>query len=177
MSFLIRIPKLSLGLLLLTYSVFGWHIAKTSTTIGREDEWTRIISRLGWLKLMPFSLNWLWKSSTAYWSLWLIVIICILLFAGAFTTPIKLIRTCFGNWLQSDASAFMSIMGLSFAVVVMFCWIEVFASLVIIVATGALARLDLQKEGCGKWQVFIVLTLCSVLGIGLGWLGYIFLPS
>ncbi len=174
MSFFIRMPKLSLGLLLLTYSVFGWHIAQTSTTIAKQNEWAKIISRLVWLKSIPFSLDWLWKSSTAYWGLWVIVVICVLLFAGAFTTPIKLIRTCFGSWLQSDASAFMSIMGLSFAAVVMFCWIEVFVSLVILLATGALARLDLQKEGCGGWPAFIVLTLCSFIGIGLGWLGYNF---
>ncbi|MGB3693842.1 MAG: hypothetical protein WA865_07585 [Spirulinaceae cyanobacterium] len=172
MSFLIRVPKLSLGLLLLTYSVFGWQIGEVSSTLARENEWQEAIARLAWLESTPSFSNWLLSSSTAYWGLWVIVIVCVLLFAGAFTTPIKLIRTCFGGWLQSDTSAFVSIMGLSFAAVVMFCWIEAFTSLVIIFATGALARLDLQREGCGEWQAFTILTLLSFIGIGLGWLSY-----
>ncbi len=177
MSFLIRVPKLSLGLLLLAYSVFGWHIGKVSTVIAREDEWQENISRLVWLKSIPSFLNWLSSSSTAYWGLWIIVVVSILLFAGAFTTPIKLIRTCFGSWLKSDTSAFVSIMSLSFAAVLMFCWIKVFTSLLIILTTGALARLDLQKEGYGEWQAFTILTLFSFVGIGLGWLNYSFFVS
>jgi hypothetical protein len=47
-------------------------------------------------------------------------------------------------------------------------WIEVFIRILVLIAAGALARLDLQTAGYSRWQAFGILFSVSLIGFALG---------
>ncbi|MBZ8180319.1 hypothetical protein [Oscillatoria salina] len=127
-------PKLSLGLLLVTYIVFGYIIS----------------------------------SETDSWQIWLLSAGLVFLIALGFAAPIKLIRTCFGSLIQTDTRAFISVIFLAFAVVVMFTWMKLFIRLLVLICAGALARLDLQMAEYEEWAAFGVMAVICLGGFALG---------
>lgn len=129
-----KLPWLSLTLLLLTYSIFGWILAEA--IMG--------------------------------WEIRLAVGASLLLIVLTLTAPITLIRVCFGSWLQSDVKAFIAIIFFSLALVAVIVWIKLFARVAVLLAAGALARLDLQRAGYGRWQALSLLAFICLLGYSLG---------
>ncbi len=136
-SFLRRIPFLSLTILWLLYGVLGWLLA----------------------------------AATTQWQIWALSACGIVLLALAFTAPSSLVRTAFASMLQSDARAFLTVVILAFAAVIALTWLRHFARLVVLIAAGSLARLELQAAEYGEWQAFSLLSVASLGGFGLGlWL-------
>jgi len=137
-SFLKRLPVLSLTALWLLYLALGWSLAAT----------------------------------TSNWQVWSLAACSIVLLALTFAAPSSLVRTALSSMLQSDARAFVAVVVGAFAVVVALTWLRYFARLMVLLAAGALARLELQSANYGEWSAFAVLTIASLGGFGLGLLLY-----
>ena len=151
-----KFPWLSLGFLILTYVVFGWFISESSFLWSEKfivennlfsGQITSPILALGMQVL----------------GAGLVLLICV-----ALTNPIKLLRFCFGSWLDSDNKALVSILLWAFAAVLIVSWLEQFLRLLVLYAAGILARLDLETLGCNQWQTLIILVVISLGSFALG---------
>jgi hypothetical protein len=131
------------------------------------------VKKLPWasLLLLLFTygvFGWLVSAGEKSWLLWLMGAVYISLITLALTAPFTTMRSFYGSWLQSDTRAFLSvIVGALFAAIVL-AWIEVFIRILVLIAAGALARLDLQTAGYSRWQAFGILVSVSMIGFALG---------
>ena len=131
------------------------------------------VKKLPWpsLLLLLFTygvFGWLVSALEKSWWLWLMGAVYISLITLALTAPFTTMRSFYGSWLQSDTRAFLSvIVGALFAAIVL-AWIEVFIRILVLIAAGALARLDLQTAGYSRWQAFGILVSVSMIGFALG---------
>jgi hypothetical protein len=131
------------------------------------------VKKLPWasLLLLLFTyavFGWLVSAWEKSWLLWLMGAVYISLITLALTAPFTTMRSFYGSWLQSDTRAFLSvIVGALFAAIVL-AWIEVFIRILVLIAAGALARLDLQTAGYSRWQAFGILVSVSMIGFALG---------
>lgn len=92
---------------------------------------------------------------------WLAVGGIILLIALTLVSPVAQIRRFFGVWLQSNATAFLSIVIFAFAAVMILTHLDIFARWLILLAPGLLVRLDLQVAGYRDWPAFgIIASVC-----------------
>lgn len=139
MSFVKKLPWASLALLLFTYGVFGWLYAPR-------------ISR----GFLLWETNVLWEAS-------LVLLISLALSAG-----VSLVRRFTNALLKSDFSAFITIVVVSFVAVVILRWIEISVRILVLIAAGGLARLDLQIAGFSQLQSFLLLAFSSLAGFSLG---------
>ncbi len=64
--------------------------------------------------------------------------------------------------------AFISIILGGFVAVVVIAWLHLFATCLVLISAGALARLDIQISGWKNWRAFAVLATISLTGVGLG---------
>lgn len=153
-------PWISLTLFCLTYGVFGWIAGLMLPT---WEAW--ILRHQAWF---------LWEINPAIatqmaWGFGagLIILLMIIL-----TAPLQLMRVLFGSWLRSDTRAFISVLGWAFTAVLIICWLDQFARIFVLMAAGMLCHLDLQLFGCRAWQVFVILTVLSLVSYACG--GYLF---
>lgn len=160
MSGLKQFPWLSLSLFLFTCSIFGWFLFESTPS------WTI------WLFERVQSLGWSLSQATLSQILTLLEIGLSLVILLAFTSPIALVKFCFGRWLESDEKAIYSFLIWSFLIVVMICWLEHFIRFLILLASTVLARLDLQTAGYNEWQMLTILAITYLMGFGLGWLAF-----
>ena len=168
-SFVKKLPWTSLLLLVFTHAVFGWLISveahslwhstvKDHSIVGKHKD---TLTSLWFGGVHPT----LWDVS---WWLLLMGIVCILFISFALTAPFKLIKTCYSSWLQSDFRAFMTIIVGSFLVVIIIGSLNVFVRILVLVAAGILARIDLQTRSCSEWQAFWLLSIFALIGYSLG---------
>jgi len=154
------LPFLSCSLILLTYGVFGWIVAQSSII------WSE------WLVEQGKAWGWVIDDESAYIIVDLLGAALILLIAIALTAPIALITIFFGSWLRSEAKAWISILGWSFAVVFIIRWINYFTKLLVLLCAALLGRLELQAAGYNNWQTFIILSLVCLGGFSSGVLSF-----
>ena len=64
--------------------------------------------------------------------------------------------------------AFLSIIVGAFLAVVIVAWLHLFATSLLLISAGVLARLDIQISGWKNWRAFVILTTISLAGVGLG---------
>lgn len=124
------------------------------------------------LWLLYLALGWSLAAATSDWQVWSLAACGIVLLALAFAAPSSLLRAALSSMLQSDARAFVAVVVGAFAVVVALAWLRHFARLVVLLAAGALARLELQTADYGDWSAFAILAIASLSGFGLGLLLY-----
>lgn len=139
MSFVKKLPWASLALVIFTYGVFGWLYAPR---ISRE--------------YLQWETDVVWKTAL------------VLLISLALTVGVMILRNYIDTLLKSDLSAFITIVVISFVAVIILRWIEISIRILVLVAAGALARLDLQTAGFSQLQAFLMLTFASLAGFGLG---------
>jgi hypothetical protein len=99
---------------------------------------------------------------------WLLSVAAVLLLAVLLSFPLKDTRTLINRWLKTDTGAFMSIILSALLAVIVVTWLHLFATGLVLISAGALARLDLQMSGLKKWGAFGVLAAVSMTGLGLG---------
>ncbi|MEG4497537.1 hypothetical protein QUB05_05805 [Microcoleus sp. F10-C6] len=99
---------------------------------------------------------------------WFLAIASILVLAVALSFPLKDIKALILQWFSSDLGAFISIIAGALVAVVVFAWMHLFATCLLLISAGALARLDLQMSGWKNWRAFAVLATISFTGVGLG---------
>ncbi|MEG4146256.1 hypothetical protein [Microcoleus sp. Pol12B5] len=99
---------------------------------------------------------------------WFLAIASILVLATALSFPLRDIKALIFRWFSSDIGAFLSIIVGAFVAVVVFAWMHLFATCLLLISAGALARLDIQMSGWKNWRAFAVLATISLTGVGLG---------
>ncbi len=88
---------------------------------------------------------------------------------SAFDVPLPIAWLFLINrWLKTDTGAFMSIILSALLAVIVVTWLHLFATGLVLISAGALARLDIQMSGLKKWGAFGVLAAVSLTGLGLG---------
>ncbi|MGF1478438.1 MAG: hypothetical protein ACFB4I_02965 [Cyanophyceae cyanobacterium] len=154
------VPWLSLLLVFLTFSAFGWSLTESIPDLAEE-----IVDRASFLGISI-------SAVVVSWTLFPIAATLIIIVAVSLTAPILWIRIGIGNWLKSDFKAFASILLWAFAVAFIFSWIEYFVRLLVLLSVSILARLELQRAGYKKNQASIVLVCCCLFGFAVGVLAY-----
>ena len=112
-----------------------------------------------------------WLLATVHrppWVIWLLAGVGALLIAGAMTSALPVVTDILAFTLKSDARAFLVVSVVAFLVVVIISWISAFAHALLVMSAESLARLDLQTYGFNQWQAFWILSIVSLLGLGLG---------
>ncbi|MEP6485761.1 hypothetical protein NDI43_03235 [Microcoleus vaginatus GB2-A3] len=99
---------------------------------------------------------------------WFLAIASILVFTVALSFPLRDIKALIIRWFSSDLGAFLSIIVGALVAVVVFAWMHLFATCLLLISAGALARLDIQISGWKNWRAFAVLASISLTGVGLG---------
>ncbi|AFZ08725.1 hypothetical protein Osc7112_4418 [Oscillatoria nigro-viridis PCC 7112] len=99
---------------------------------------------------------------------WFLAIASILVLAVGLSFPLRDIKALILRWFSSDIGAFLSIIVGAFVAVVIFAWMHLFATCLLLISAGALARLDIQMSGWKNWRAFAVLATISLTGVGLG---------
>jgi hypothetical protein len=123
---------------------------------------------LGLLLLAYTTFSWFLYASHVSWLAWSAVLVFTLGEALLLTTFSRSLRRLVRSWLLSDIGYFTTIVCVAFLAAIALLWIRVFSYVVMIVASELLARLELQQCQCSRWQSFVVLSLVSFAGLGLG---------
>lgn len=131
------------------------------------------LNKVPWLSLALLLLayatfSWFLYVSHVSWLAWAGVIMFTLAEALLLTTFSRGLRLVFRQWLTSDIGYFTLIIFGAFLVAIALVWIRIFSYIVVVVSSEVLARLELQQLGCNRWQSFIVLSLLSFVGLGIG---------
>ena len=148
MTWLRKIPGVSLFLLLLTYGVEGWLYGSwVNDFLAESDLWMNLAER------------------TRYNIFYGIAIIIILFCVVVLTAPISLVAMSLDNWLKSDTRAFLSIFLGAFAFTMIVQKVDYFARFLIFIACALLLKLDLQLIGFNRW-------FCTLILIIFCWLGF-----
>ncbi|MEG5014671.1 MULTISPECIES: hypothetical protein [unclassified Microcoleus] len=99
---------------------------------------------------------------------WFLAIASIIVFAAALSFPLRNTKALIMGLFSSDLGAFISITLGAFVAVVVIAWLHLFATCLVLISAGALARLDIQISGWKNWRAFAVLATISLTGVGLG---------
>lgn len=147
-----KFPWFSLCLILVTYSIFGWYIAFSSTA------WSHF--------LVVYSESWGWFLKEEVISVVLHVLagVVILGITTALTGPVAFITLFLGSWFQSDTRAFISVLAWSFVFVLIICWLGFFLRILLLVCAAILGRIALQEAGYKDWITYIFLSLSCLMG-------------
>ncbi|UBF23711.1 hypothetical protein K9N68_18245 [Kovacikia minuta CCNUW1] len=144
-------PIVSLSLLLVAYISFGWFLS---------DPKLPMFNFYGFSISIPLVLGiaWVW-------------FIC-----AALISPLAGFSRFITRWFKSDTVAFLTIFMLAGMAAFILYWLHVFLYILTIIATEALARVDVQMAGFTNWQAFLVLLTISLLGLVIGWEARDYLP-
>jgi hypothetical protein len=146
--------------MVLTYSVFGWIFAESSS---QWVEW-------GLKNQEFFSLK---ITETIFYLILNIIGLTIVLFSSlVLTTPSTLFNFVCGNWLQSDTKALSSILGFAFASVIIICWLDQFVRILVLISSGMLLRFDLQNAINSRLSKQIILGSLASISFMIGLIVY-----
>ena len=99
---------------------------------------------------------------------WFLALASILVLDLVLSFPMRNTKALIKGWFSSDIGAFLAISVGAFVAVVVFAWLHLFATCLLLISAGALARLDIQMSGWKNWRAFAVLATISLTGVGLG---------
>jgi hypothetical protein len=138
----LRLPWLSLALLLVAYATFSWFLTHA------------------FAHTLTFS--------TAAYLAWGLVLAFTLLQALLLTTLFDELRRLIARWLRSDAGYFVLILVFSLSLICAFVWNGVAIYLFVLATAELLARLDLERARVSRLQALLILTLISMTGLAIG---------
>jgi hypothetical protein len=121
-------------------------------------------ANFGWVLVQLNVPHWAWMASLGL----------ILLIAEALASPWSVIRALVSRGMASDTQTFWVAMLGSCLAVVCLTWVHVSAHGLILIAAGALVRLDAQRLAMRGWQAFLLLTFVSLAGLVLGWFSHLY---
>ncbi|PSB31716.1 hypothetical protein [Stenomitos frigidus] len=87
----------------------------------------------------------------------------------AFMSPLTSFNRFIIRWFKSDTVAFLALCVIAGMITFILFWLQLFLHISAILASEALARLDLQTLGFSKLQAFWILIMLSLAGLALGW--------
>ncbi len=88
----------------------------------------------------------------------------------AFMSPLTSFNRFIVRWFKSDTVAFLSLCIIAGMIAFILFWLQLFLQISTILASEALARIDIQTQGLSKLQAFWILLVVSFAGLSLGWL-------
>lgn len=135
------------------------------------------LRKLPWLSISLLlvtyiNFGWILAKADVTWWQWGLSGALTLLIAEALASPWSLLRNVLYRWLKSDMRAFISAMVGAFFAVILLTWLHLSAHGILLVASGALVRLDAQRAQLRNWQAFLIMTVISASGLALGGFGY-----
>jgi hypothetical protein len=147
-----KFPILSPLLLLVAYISFGWFLSDPRFP---EVHFGGIVISIP----MVLAIAWIW-------------IIC-----SAFISPLTSFSHFVIRWFNSDTVAFLSIFMFAATATFILFWMHIFLYILCIIATEALARVDIQSAGFANRQAFLALLVISLAGLTIGWAAREYMPS
>lgn len=167
-----RFPWTSFSLLLIAYACLGWLLASPTLT---SPAWLQpvcqqtvdLVRGILAATLQPQSVcNVVVKENLlgAMLALGWIVVASI-----AFRSPLTSFNRFVIRWFKSDTVAFLALCVIAGMVTLVLFWLQLFLHIGAILASEALARIDLQTLGFSPTQAFWILVLVSSMGLGFGW--------
>ena len=167
-----QFPWVSFSLLLVAYASLGWLLASPDLTspawLASACYQTFDLAR-GTLSatLQPRSIcHLIVKENLVGAALafaWIIVA------SVAFRSPLTSFSRFVAHWFKSDTVAFLSLCVVAGMLTLILFWLKLFLQITTILASEALARIDLQTLGFSTTQAFWILVVLSSIGLGLGW--------
>lgn len=106
----------------------------------------------------------------APWLVWLVVLLFALGQAILLTSFSDDFKTSIRSWINSDVGHFTTIATAAFGIAAALVWFHLFQYLLMIGAAEILARVELQHSGFNRPKSLGVLTLLSLMGLGVGWM-------
>ncbi|MBW4469766.1 MAG: hypothetical protein KME45_05105 [Stenomitos rutilans HA7619-LM2] len=167
-----RVPWVSCALLLIAYGCFGWLVASPTLT---NPTWLSptcqgtfsALHHLLPLAIEPLAIcRVIIRENLVGATLaiaWVVVASCL------FISPLTSFNRFITRWFQSDTVAFLAVCVIAGLIVCILFWLQLFLHISTILASEALARIDLQTLGLSKLQAFWILVLLSLVGLGIGW--------
>ena len=121
------------------------------------------------LLLVTYStLGWLLSAFHDPLVVWVTIVVGVLLLAAALSSPWSKIRDDFARLFKSDTRAFFVAVAGAFLTVAIISWLHIFAHALVVISANTLVRLDAQTAGLSERQVFWILAIVSLAGLGLG---------
>lgn len=167
-----RVPWVSSALLLIAYACLGWLLASHTLTntfwlaptcqrtfdvlrhmLALADQPQAVCSVVIKENLVGAVLAVAWIV-TASWM---------------FISPLTSFNRFITRWFQSDTVAFLAVCVIAGLIACILFWLQLFLHISAILASEALARIDLQTLGLSKLHAFWILILLSLIGLGIGW--------
>lgn len=168
MASLKKTPLLALLFLLGAYGFVGWFMA------GAVESWQNWVRQVLCATPSLKSSSFCWFLANPY-ALWLGVAGLIIAIALALIHPVTEIKNVFGDWLESDAKAFLSVIAIAFFLVILLTRVDLINEGIILIAPGLLTRLELQLCGYSGWQAFSIIVSVCLVSYSLGILSYQYL--
>ncbi len=156
MSWLIKFPLLSLSVVFATYCVFGWNVGSAASTLTHS----MVEQGRTW--------GWLLEENAVFLGLHIMAGVLVLMITASLAAPVAIITVVFGSGFKSDTRAMVAVLLWSFAVVVMFSWLNYFVRFLVLLCAAILGKLELQSQGYPQWQVLLTLMIICLGGFGLG---------
>lgn len=122
----------------------------------------------GLLLTAYITFSWFLYTSTAGWLVWALAIAFALIQALLLTAFADGLKALIDTWLRSDLGYFSSVVIGALFVAFAFIWIRIFGYIFVLLASEALARLDLQNAGFNRAQALLILTTISLMGLAVG---------
>lgn len=132
-----------------------------------------IVKRLPWISLVLVllsysTLGWVLLETKAPKFVWLVVLPAVLLLVAGLTAPISLVANYFSILFKSNLRTFaVAVLG-AFLFFLMLAWFRLFLDSLLIISAAILARIDFQVSGFKEGQAFLITSMVSLAGIGLG---------
>ncbi|MGL5033507.1 MAG: hypothetical protein ACRC6M_06865 [Microcystaceae cyanobacterium] len=160
MGRLIFIPIISLILLVIVYSLFGWDIASQS---------------MAWSQLLLEQTE-SWKTGlqeeNLIWGIHLLALSSIVITSLALTAPIALMTFFVGSCVKSEIQSAVSILIWSFIFVLVLRWFNFFVDFLVLISAAILGRLELRSMGLNRPVALALLTIICLASFSSGAYSY-----
>lgn len=162
MLWLKTLPWLSLLIIIVTYGVFGWHIASLSAQwshalVLQSHDWGFKVEDSGMMLLIH-----------------LLAILMIVLTSLALSAPLSLMTFVVGTSIRSEGQSIISTVIWSFIFVVILRWFNIFAHFLVLISAALLGRLELRYIGYSNTRTVCLLMLIGLVGFSVGALSYLY---
>ncbi len=162
MLWLKTFPWLSLVIVIVTYGVFGWHIAALSAhwshaLVLQSRDWGLSIEDSGMMLIIH-----------------LLAILMIVVTSLALSAPLSLMTFVVGSSIRSEGQSILSMVLWSFIFVIILRWFNIFAHFLVLLSAALLGRLEFRYIGYTNIRTVFLLMLIGLVGFSIGALSYLY---
>lgn len=120
------------------------------------------------LLLVTYStLGWLLSAFHNPWFVWVIIVVGILLLAAALSSPRAKFKDS-SRLFKSNTKNFFFVIAAAFLSAILLWRLQIFVHALVIISAATLFRLDAQTARLSNKQIFWILVIVSLAGLGLG---------